>query len=75
MSDFAFEKVLDKKNIDTIYLLSDGAPNNPEEGVRKLIKQLNQGKYVTIHTISFGRVSKFLKDVASDNNGQYAEVK
>jgi len=71
---YAFEKVVSKRDIDTIYLLSDGQPNNPPEQVRKLIQALNADSYLEIHTISFGMTSKFLKDVAADNNGTYTEI-
>ena len=69
--EYAFKKVVYKRNIDTIYLLSDGAPNKPAAEVRALIAKLNAGSYVRIHCVSIGSDSAFLKGVAKDNNGDY----
>ena len=73
--EHAFKRVVVKKNVDTIYLLSDGAPNKPAAEVLALINGLNAGYYVQIHTVSIGADSQFLKDVAADNNGNYRAVK
>ena len=69
--EYAFDKVVKRHNVDTIYLLSDGAPNKPAEEVRKLIEQKNLGLYVKIHCVSIGADSAFLKSVAQDHNGDY----
>ena len=71
---YVFEKVVPKKQIDTIYLLSDGVPNKPADQVRKLIRGLNTSSYIQIHTIALGANSQFLKDVATDNNGSYTHI-
>ena len=77
---YVFEKVVTKKQIDTIYLLSDGAPTDnmgqpaPPEQVRKLIRGLNTSRYIQIHTIAIGTPSDFLKNVAADNNGTYIHI-
>jgi len=73
--EHAFKRVVVKNNVDTIYLLSDGAPNKPAAEVRALINGLNGGYYVQIHTVSIGADSQFLKDVAADNEGNYRAVK
>ena len=67
----AFEKIVEKRDIDSIYLLSDGSP----EQVRQLIKNLNASYFVKISTISIGASSDFLKNVAADNYGTYTEIK
>ncbi len=71
---YLFENIADKKQIDTIYLLSDGSPDTPPEEVRQLIKGLNSSKFIQINTISIGDDSQFLKDVAADNNGSYLYI-
>ena len=72
--EYAFEKVVGKKDIDTIYLLSDGNPDKPTEEVRTFIQNLNSGQYITIHTISIGMDSQFLRDVAGDHGGDYVNA-
>ena len=72
---YVFENIVEKRNIDAIYLLSDGAPSTPPEQVRQLIKDLNGGYYIKIHTISIGHDSEFMKNVASDNFGSYTAIK
>lgn len=72
--EYAFEKVVVEHNVDTIYLLSDGAPDDPPEEVRLLIQGFNEMALTRIHTISIGEASEFLQNVALDNGGKYAEV-
>lgn len=72
---YAFDKVVKKEKIDTIYLLSDGAPNTSPTQVQELIKGMNMSYFVKIHTISIGAESEFLKNVAKDNYGTYTEIK
>jgi len=72
---YAFEKVVEKQNVDTIYLLSDGSPSKPPAEVRKYIQSMNSELYVKIHCISIGGESQFLKDVAKDHSGNYIAVK
>ena len=73
--EYAFKKIIEKREIDTIYLLSDGSPNTPSEQVRAIIKELNSSHFIKINTISIGAESEFLKDVAADNYGTYTEIK
>lgn len=73
--EYAFEKIIEKREIDSIYLLSDGAPNGSPEQIQKLIKSLNASHFIKIHTISIGEESEFLKNVATDNYGSYTEIK
>jgi len=71
------EKAMEDVNVDTIYLLSDGAPGNgkftiPADILREISK-LNTTRRIVIHTISFGAKSSFLKDLAEQNGGTYVE--
>ncbi|MEM7014926.1 MAG: VWA domain-containing protein [Verrucomicrobiota bacterium] len=72
--EYAFEKVIEEHNVDTIYILTDGAPSKPEEDVRIMIQDYNEMALSRIHTISIGQDSDFLMNVAIDNGGNYAEV-
>lgn len=72
---YAFEEIVEKREIDAIYLLSDGSPNGSADQVQLLIKNLNASYFIKIHTISLGSESEFLKKVASDNYGTYTEIK
>lgn len=72
---YAFEKIVEKREIDSIYLLSDGTPNGSPDDIRQLIKNLNASYFVKISTISIGASSDFLKNVAADNYGTYTEIK
>jgi hypothetical protein len=54
--------------------LTDGDPNRDPEDVRLMIKDLNEMLLTRIHTISIGQASDFLKNVALDNGGKYAEI-
>ncbi len=72
--ELAFKTPVAKDGVDTIYLLSDGEPNTIPEQIRQIIIHLNRDYNVTIHTLSLGRTSKFLQNVANDHNGHYAEI-
>jgi HEAT repeat protein len=66
------------KDVDTIFLLSDGEPTDgrvvePEDIYRE-IGRLNRLRKIAIHTVSFGP-SAFLKMLAERNSGQYVEIK
>ena len=73
--EYAFKKIIEKREIDTIYLLSDGQPNGSPEAIQFQIKVLNSSHFIKIHTISIGEESEFLKNVATDNYGSYTEIK
>jgi HEAT repeat protein len=66
------------KDVDTIFLLSDGEPSNgrlvePADIFRE-IRRMNRLRKLAIHTISFGP-SDFMKTIAEQNGGQYVEIK
>ena len=72
------ESAFGDPNVDTIYLLSDGAPGSGKfvntEDILREIKKLNTTRQIVIHTISLG-VSDFMKKLAEQNGGQYVEKK
>lgn len=66
------------KDVDTIYLLSDGDPTagkltDPSDILRE-IRRLNRLRQIVIHTIAIPS-SPFLKALAEQNGGHYVEVK
>jgi HEAT repeat protein len=72
--EFAFAH----KEADTIYLLSDGDPTNgrvidPDDILRE-VRKLNRLRQIVIHTISFG-ASRFMRELARENGGQYVEIR
>ncbi|MHC4390358.1 MAG: vWA domain-containing protein [Planctomycetota bacterium] len=71
------EAALLDRNVDTIYLLSDGSPGSGKfvrpEDIRREVKRLNASRRVNIHTIVFGMKSPFMKGLAQDNGGNYIE--
>ncbi|MEN9358613.1 MAG: hypothetical protein RL095_148 [Verrucomicrobiota bacterium] len=77
--EHAFEKIVKRQQVDTIYLLSDGAPNNPPDQVRAKIVGLAAGTYVKIHTVGFQvagdqAAQEFLKKIAEATDGKYVQV-
>jgi HEAT repeat protein len=67
---------LQDPEVDTIFILSDGAPSRGEHIFRSRIleqvRRINRRRKVVIHTISFAgkaRDRKFLKDLAERNGG------
>ncbi|MEE8468735.1 MAG: VWA domain-containing protein, partial [Planctomycetota bacterium] len=63
--------------VDTIYLLSDGDPSagsviDPSL-IRTRIARFNRTRRVQIHCIAIGKPSPFLRQLALENGGAYAE--
>ena len=61
--------------IDTIYMLTDGSPSaglitDPDRLLEE-VKSWNLVRRIQIHCISVGRESKFLRDLAAQNGGDY----
>ncbi|RME75816.1 MAG: VWA domain-containing protein [Planctomycetota bacterium] len=72
------EKMILDKDIDTIYVLSDGAPNQGKYSsppdILKAVKKLNRNRKVRIFTIGIGVISyteDFLRDLAEQNGGKF----
>ncbi len=85
----ALEKAFADREVDTIYLLSDGSPTAGKETSLKLIadavSQWNRYRGVRIHCIGFfagiapnqdeARASEFLRILAKYNFGRYIEIR
>jgi len=65
--------------VQTVFLLSDGAPSSgPEtnpDAIREAVKKWNPYHRITIHTIGLGKDcdENFMKGLAADNNGIYID--
>ena len=71
----ALEVAFQDKDIDTIYVLSDGQPmggklNDPEL-IRQKVREWNRTRHITIHSISVGGEVALLIWLAEDSGGQY----
>ncbi|MBI1850697.1 MAG: HEAT repeat domain-containing protein [Planctomycetes bacterium] len=70
-----------KPLLDTIFLLSDGAPSTgriTDTGeILKAIAEMNKSRKIIVHTIGMGKLhdAKFMSQLASDNGGQYISLK
>jgi hypothetical protein len=69
---------LEDKELDTIFVMSDGAPQggpvNDVATIRAQISALNTARGVVIHGIAVGQKSTLLKGLAEDSGGSYREV-
>lgn len=70
--DYAFEKLVAKYNVDTIYILSDGEPSDIEsEELLDKLSHYYEMYGVRINAISVGQESKLLMDIAKESGGDY----
>ena len=76
----ALETAFENEEVDTIYLLSDGAPTPPEKAGMKVIlermRKLNRVRSVKINTIGFDLKDKekeFLRTLADEHFGVFIE--
>lgn len=71
----SLEFALQAGNVDTIFLLSDGAPSAGKytdiDQIAEEIKTLNEESQVVIHTIAMGFRSELLRRLAAENRGTY----
>ncbi len=69
------ERALTTRDVDAIYLLSDGAPNGgrwrSQRDILRETAKLNRRNRAAIHCVSLGRESALLKALAKDNGGIY----
>ena len=72
---YAFEAIKTAFNVnpDTIFLLSDGAFDD-EMQVMDAFKSMGQQRPISVHTVSIGRSSFVLQQIAGMNRGLYREV-
>jgi HEAT repeat protein len=71
------EVALKMKDVDTIFLLSDGVPGagkyvTPGD-ILRAVRRLNQTRRIAIHTISIGMDSDLMKRLAAENGGRYVQ--
>ena len=61
---------------DTIFLLSDGVPNSPEDVVIQTAKQLNKEGAISINTICLENATgeRLMRTIANQNNGEFRVV-
>ncbi len=70
--EYFFETILEREDVDTIYLLSDGEPTDAKaDEILSLVARHNYIHQVTINAISIGQESELLKQLADGNNGNY----
>jgi len=89
VTDLALEAAFWNLELDTIYLITDGAPTHlggsgsevPEDTrqliakIHRRVRDLNFLRGVRIFTLGFeGAEEKFLKKLAADNSGTYARI-
>ena len=71
------EDALTDPRIDTVWLLSDGDPTagrlKHAADILREIRRLNASRRVAIHTISIGKPSPLLKQLAAEHAGTYHE--
>lgn len=71
----ALERAFQDKTVDTIYLLTDGAPNKGkfqrDFSILRELRQLNQTRRVAIHCVSVGTDSDLLREIANEHSGTY----
>lgn len=71
------ETALADPAVDTVFLLSDGAPSagkfvQPTDILRE-IRKLNRKRKVVLHTICIGGPSPFMESLAKENGGTYIQ--
>ncbi len=89
VTDMALEEAFSDLSLDTIYLVTDGAPTHvgssgradPEDsaqivrGIHKRMKELNFLRDVRIFTLGFkGAKEEFLKKLSDDHGGRYVAI-
>ena len=71
------ELAMKMRDVDTIYLLSDGSPGSgkwvEDEDILREIGKLNKKLRIQIHCVSLGRSSTLLKNLAEQSGGSYAQ--
>lgn len=74
----SIEIAIGDRNVDTIYLLTDGQPTTGRyaspAGIIKGVRDLNRPRGVVIHCIAFGAESKLLQELAAQHGGEYRFV-
>ena len=70
------EMALQTKDVDTIFLLSDGVPGSGKfvstPDILRAVRRENQTRRIAIHCVSIGMDSDLLRKLAQENGGRYA---
>ncbi len=70
------ELALQTKDVDTVFLLSDGVPGSGKyvatPDILRAVRRENQTRRVAIHCVSIGMDSELLRLLAEENGGRYA---
>ncbi|MDH3591182.1 MAG: VWA domain-containing protein, partial [Planctomycetota bacterium] len=73
----ALKRAMNDKDVDTIVLLSDGAPTAGKIQNSKKIAQtffkLNRDRMVLLHVVAIGQVAPYLESMAKLSGGSYVE--
>ncbi|MBK8976804.1 MAG: HEAT repeat domain-containing protein [Planctomycetes bacterium] len=71
----AMKRAFEEEEVDTIYLLSDGAPTagpiTDPDALADEIARWNRARRLRIHCISIGTDSPMLKRIAAESGGEY----
>lgn len=71
--EYCYEEIVATNHIDTIYLLSDGEPQE-RILIKPLLEYYNGVLEIPIYTVSLGRDSTLLKEIAENSSGKYIRV-
>ena len=76
--EYAFRRVVAKRNVDTIYLLSDGQPSDLDgKDLASLMLEFNEIYGVKVNTIFIGEdpvAEALMKQVAEDSGGNFFQA-
>lgn len=71
------EFALRMKDVDTIFLLSDGAPGQGKfvstPDILRAVRRENQTRRIMIHCVAVGMQSQLLRELAAENGGRYVQ--
>lgn len=74
----SLEKAFEDKDVDTIFVLSDGEPTAGKiidpQSIREAVAKLNETRGVVINTISIGLDLEVLEGIAADSGGTYVVI-
>ena len=71
----ALEKAFQKRP-GIVFFLSDGEPTDKKpDQIYKIVKNFQEAEKVSINTISYKTNSKFMKELAQKNEGEYTHVR
>jgi HEAT repeat protein/Mg-chelatase subunit ChlD len=73
----ALLKAFEDKDVDTIFVLSDGSPNSGKlpstDMILSEVRRLNTARRIVIHTINFRGAKEFMRRLAEENGGEFVD--